>query len=69
MMFPSGSLTIAMRVSGKTCVFGTVHSTPFFLEHSAHATEITDHKTQAPDAELLVQTNGPAGGTCLGPLV
>src|SRR5262245_44845744 len=29
MMLPSGSLTIAIRISRKTCVSGTVNSTPF----------------------------------------
>src|SRR5580704_5860789 len=43
---------------------GELH--PFFFEHSAHATEITDHKTQAPDAEFFVQTNGARRGHLLG---
>ena len=31
MMSPSGSLAMAIRMSGKTCVSGTVNSTPFAL--------------------------------------
>jgi hypothetical protein len=66
MILPSGVFEHGdTRVRQNLCLrHGELH--PFFFEHSAHATEITNHEAQEADAELLLQTDGARRGHCLG---